>query len=85
MNPTLTDVLGSKVVVISHTDPSMVGMTGTVVDERRNILKLETGRGLKTLPKTSGILLINDQRVDLGSMRFRPEDKMKKIRRKGRQ
>jgi RNase P/RNase MRP subunit p29 len=85
MNPTLTDVIGSKVVVVRHSDPSLVGLEGRVVDERKNVLTLETGRGEKMLPKTSGILLIDDQEADLNRMRFRPEDKMKKIRRKGRQ
>jgi RNase P/RNase MRP subunit p29 len=85
MNPTLTDVIGSKVVVVKHSDPSLVGVVGKVVDERKNVLTIETGRGIKMLPKTSGILLVDDQRADIAKMRFRPEDKMKKIRRKGRQ
>ncbi|MDA8055145.1 MAG: ribonuclease P protein subunit [Thermoplasmatales archaeon] len=83
MNPYLTDIIGSNVRVIKHSDPSMIGMEGKVVDERKNILTLETGNGEKILPKTSGILLINDQRINLDRIRFRPEDKMKKIRRKG--
>ncbi len=85
MNPYLTDVVGCRVKVIEHTDSSMKGMEGKVVDERKNILKLETGSGERILPKTRGILLIEDQRADLSRMRFRPEDKMKKLRRKGRQ
>ena len=63
----------------------MVGLEGKVVDERKNILALETAKGRKLLPKTKGILLIDGQMADLEKMGFRPEDKMKKIRRKGRQ
>ena len=85
MNPYLTDVVGTEVRVIKHSDPTMVGLEGKVVDERKNILVLETAKGRKLLPKTKGILLIDGQMADLEKMRFRPEDKMKKIRRKGRQ
>jgi ribonuclease P protein subunit POP4 len=85
MNAYLTDVIGYKIRVIKHTDPTLVGLEGKVVDERKNILTLETENGKKILPKTKGILMINDQSMDLEKMRFRPEDKMKKIRRKGRQ
>ncbi len=85
MNPYLTDVVGCKVRVIEHSDPTLIGLEGKVVDEKKNVLTLETATGEKVLPKTRGILLIDGQQADLEKMRFRPEDKMKKIRRKGRQ
>lgn len=85
MNPYLTDVIGSKVTVLRHSDPSLVGMKGRIVDERKNILTIETEKGRKILPKTIGIVLIDDRKANLEKMRFRPEDKMKKLRRKGRQ
>jgi ribonuclease P protein subunit POP4 len=85
MNPYLTDVIGSKITVLQHSDPSFLGIRGKVVDEMKNILIIETEKGEKTLPKTMGIALFDDKRANLEKMRFRPEDKMKKLRRKGRQ
>jgi len=35
MNPYLTDVVGTRVRVIKHTDPTLVGLEGDVVDERK--------------------------------------------------
>ncbi|MCL4449889.1 MAG: ribonuclease P protein subunit [Candidatus Thermoplasmatota archaeon] len=84
MNPYLTDVVGTNVKVIKHSDPTIVGMEGRIVDERKNILTIETARGERIVPKTSGTLLIGDQEATLERMRLRPEDKMKKTRRKGR-
>ncbi|EQB64745.1 MAG: hypothetical protein AMDU3_IPLC00004G0323 [Thermoplasmatales archaeon I-plasma] len=84
MNPYLTDVIGTSVKIIKHSDSTIVGLEGRVVDERKNILTIETTRGERIVPKTSGILLIGDQEVILERMRLRPEDKMKKTRRKGR-
>ncbi|MGC8618610.1 MAG: ribonuclease P protein subunit [Thermoplasmata archaeon] len=85
MNPYLTDVIGTNVKMIKHSDPTIAGLEGRVVDERKNILILETTKGERNVPKTNGIMLIEGKEVNLEKMRFRPEDKMKKIRRKERQ
>lgn len=84
MNPYLTDVIGSRITVLEHSDPTLKGLSGRIVDERKNVLSVETERGRKILPKTRGIIMLNDQRANLEKMRFRPEEKMKKMRRKGR-
>lgn len=85
MNPYQTDVIGSDIKVMKHTDPTLVGLEGKAVDETKNVLTLETEKGQKMVPKTSGTLMINYQTANLEKMRFRPEDKMKKMRRKGKQ
>jgi ribonuclease P protein subunit POP4 len=84
MNPYLTDVIGTKVNVLKHSDPSFVGVRGRILDETKNILIVETEKGQKILPKTKGVVLFDDKKANLEKMRFRPEDKMKKLRRKGR-
>ncbi len=84
MNPYQTDVIGARIKVIRHSDPTMVGLEGIATDERKNIIVLESVRGEKVIPKTIGTILVDGQEADLARMRFRPEDKMKKVRRKGR-
>jgi|YelNatPaOPRAMG01_1025707.scaffolds.fasta_scaffold00865_35 RNase P/RNase MRP subunit p29 len=81
MNPYQTDIIGTNVRVVKHTDPSIVGLRGECVDERKNIIVLSTERGEKIVPKTRGIIEVDGKEVILERIRIRPEEKMKKSRR----
>ncbi len=58
MNPKnliLHELIGLEVAVLSHSDPSLVGLRGKVVDETLNLLVVETPRGEKKVPKKYGV------------------------------
>ena len=47
------ELIGLAVLVESSCDPTLKGLSGFVVDETKNTLKIETGSGLvKTVPKS---------------------------------
>ncbi|MEM0135123.1 MAG: ribonuclease P protein subunit [Thermoplasmatales archaeon] len=83
MNPYLTDIIGANVEILKHTDRTFIGLRGTCLDERKNILVISTERGDKVVPKTRGILLISGREVLIEKIKIRPEEKMKKARRRG--
>ena len=45
------EFIGRRVTVAEHSDPSLCGLAGTVVDETRETLLLEFGGGRKRVAK----------------------------------
>ena len=45
------ELIGLMTSVVESTNPSMVGLSGKIVDETRNILIIETENGEKSIPK----------------------------------
>lgn len=77
------ELIGLRVLVKSSTNPWMEGLSGKVVDESRNILLLETERGLKRIPKGgTGLIftLLAGQKVwvDGSILISRPENRINK-------
>lgn len=80
-------MIGLEVKVVESTNPSQVGLSGKVVDESRNILTIETRKGVKNLPKqdcTFSFRIPSGEwvRVDGKLLLARPEDRPKKKLRK---
>ncbi|MEM4379388.1 MAG: ribonuclease P protein subunit, partial [Thermoplasmatales archaeon] len=76
-------IIGADVEILKHTDKTLIGLRGTCLDERKNILVISTERGNKIIPKTRGILLISEREVPIEKIRVRPEEKIKRARRRG--
>jgi ribonuclease P protein subunit POP4 len=76
------ELIGLAVLVRESTDPSLVGVRGTVVDETRNTLLVETPKGEKRVPKhgTEFAFGADAVRVSGDDLLFRPEDRIKKAR-----
>lgn len=78
------ELIGLKVRVMASTNQSMVGLKGSVVDETRNMLVIETPFGVeKKLPKSCTELIFTlpgGERVKVkGSILVsRPEDRIRK-------
>ncbi len=54
-NIVIHELIGLGVVIVNHSDPSLIGLRGTIVDETLKTLLLETDRGKKRVPKKGGI------------------------------
>ncbi len=82
------ELIGLQVRVEKSTDPGREGLRGKVVDETRNTLVVDTGRGEKVLPKAECIFAFHYKgrwvRVDGRLLVARPEDRIKKARHLGR-
>ncbi len=80
------ELIGLHVIVKDHTDATLVGVEGLVVDETQNMLEIErldNGRRLK-IPKVGGTYLFKLENgsfvlVNGDKLLGRPEDRMKRI------
>ena len=46
------ELIGLDTTVITSTNPQIVGLSGKIVDETKSMFVLETGNGLKSIPKS---------------------------------
>ncbi|MGC8574161.1 MAG: ribonuclease P protein subunit [Thermoplasmata archaeon] len=83
MNPFLTDIIGENIEIIESSDRNIIGYKGKVIDETKNIIKV---RGIRDIivQKTGTSIIVGNQIVRMDSIKFRPEEKIKKIRRRGK-
>jgi len=85
--PLLGEIIGCRARVVGATHPGYVGLEGTIVDETKNLLVLETPTGIKKLPKGDIVVEIRLSNgelicVDGATITVRPEDRTKKLWRK---
>lgn len=80
------ELLGLSARIVSTTDKECIGLTGRIVDETKNTFKIETTGKEKVLQKKGTIIAVkigNDEiNIDVSKLRYRPEDRIKKARRK---
>ncbi|MGC8726605.1 MAG: ribonuclease P protein subunit [Thermoplasmata archaeon] len=83
MNPFLTDIIGENIEIIESSDRNIIGYKGKVIDETKNIIKV---RGIRDIivQKNGTSIIVGNQIVRMDSIKFRPEEKIKKIRRRGK-
>lgn len=79
------ELIGLGVRVASAADPTHVGVSGTVVDESRNMISVDTGKKVVKIPKkgTAFEFAAGDGRARVAGddITFRPEDRVKRCRR----
>ncbi len=77
------ELIGLEASIVGSTHEGFVGMKGTVVDETLNTLVIQTPEGDRTIPKTGSTFSFRvggEDHVILGrTIRYRPEDRPKKI------
>ena len=79
------ELIGKHVKVLSASDPSQTGLSGTVVDETKNMLRIDIGTKLVLIPKAFSQLSLSDEakdeRVIMGeAILGRPEDRIGRTR-----
>jgi len=75
------ELIGLKAEVIDGTENTRIGLKGFIVDETKNLVVLETAKGIRKVPKAESVF-----ELDLGSEKAlvkgksilaRPEDRTK--------
>jgi len=77
------ELIGLKVKIKQSKNKSQVGLRGRVIDETYKILKIETNKGEKSIPKDITIFIFTlpngtKVQVDGKILIGRPEDRIKK-------
>jgi ribonuclease P protein subunit POP4 len=80
------ELIGLSAKVISSSDLSLKDVSGIIVDETKKTIRFEVDGEEKVLPKKGTVLLLNikNQKIKLNvsQLTFRPEDRIKKAKRK---
>ena len=77
------ELIGLKVKVVKSSEKTQKGLTGVVIDETYNMLKLETKKGEKAVVKSNCVFIFTlpdktKVQVDGKVLVGRPEDRIKK-------
>ncbi len=70
--------LSREIEVVGSTDPTLVGISGTVLDETRRTLSVKTSNGKVTLAKDTIRFKIGGEEIDGTSVSQRPEERIGK-------
>jgi len=84
MNPLFTDIIGENVKVVRSKDPTILNRKGVVVEESKNMIYIIENDREIALPKKIIDLEIKGKIYDMSRLMIRPEDKIRKMRRKGK-
>lgn len=81
------EFIGKNVTIIESSIINLIGLSGVVVDETKNTLKLKTNNGIKIIIKsivTLSIELSNRIKVQVEGRKisYRPEDRIGRMGRK---
>lgn len=78
------ELVGLVATVVNHTDESLINVSGQVVGETKNMLKVLRGGRLIQVPKVGGVFTFKledgtNVLVDGDALVGRPEDRMRRL------
>jgi ribonuclease P protein subunit POP4 len=80
------ELIGLHVKIQDSNDSSCIGIEGRIIDETKNTLIIDSKGRKKIIPKEGLTLTLRmadeDVAIDASRLRFRPEDRIKKARKK---
>jgi ribonuclease P protein subunit POP4 len=80
------ELIGLYVKIQDSYDKGIIGLEGRIIDETKNTFKIEILGSEKIIPKNGTFLSVRianeDFGIDASKLRFRPEDRIKKARKK---
>lgn len=79
------ELIGLEARVVNSSDPNLIGISGTIIDETRNMLVIEQMERPKMVPKANSIFRITlpsgeEVEVEGAKLVARPEERVKKRR-----
>ena len=73
------EFIGFRATVVDATDPTLCGVQGHILDETKNMLVIETDRGIKKVAKKNITFTINGEHIEGNRIAYRPEERIRKI------
>ena len=74
------EFIGENVTISHHSDPSLCGVSGMIVDETREIVTLSSSDGIKRVSKTSAMFKFETGRLNGDLLKHRPQDRIRKVK-----
>ncbi len=72
------ELIGMHIEISDAKNKSLMGLTGTIIDETKNTLKIQTNTKIKTILKNQVILKLGNLRVEGCELVGRSEERIKK-------
>lgn len=76
------ELIGSEIEITSSSNPNLKGIKGKIIDETKNMLLIETEKGVKKIIKNQIKMKLNTQRkiIEIEGKKIvgRPEERIKK-------
>lgn len=76
MNMMQNEWMGAEVKVVAAANASLVGLSGIVVDESKELITVESAGSVKKVQKNNATFIINNQTVEGGVVRVAPEARL---------
>ncbi|NIM25195.1 MAG: ribonuclease P protein subunit [Nitrososphaeria archaeon] len=74
------EFIGLQTEIIHSTNPQLVGLNGTITNETKSMIQLETKKGIKLIPKSINTwkFNLNNQNIDVDGTKIhkRPFDRL---------
>ena len=75
-----SEFIGETVQVSYHSDPSLCGVSGMIVDETRETIVIESEGVRKVISKRPAKFMFEDGEVLGSKIAYRPQDRIKKVK-----
>jgi ribonuclease P protein subunit POP4 len=73
-----SEFIGNQIKIIEAKNSSLIGLTGKVINESKNMLTIDTGSKTKSLIKNQITFIFKGKKVVGKSISSRPEERIKK-------
>ncbi len=74
------EFIGENVTISHHSDPSLCGVSGKIVDETRETVVIETNGLKKIVSKRSAKFMFENGEIVGSKIAYRPQDRIKKVK-----
>ena len=74
------EFMGELVTVSKHSDPSIQGISGKVIDETRETITIYSNGKTKMVSKRSGKFMFKDGEIEGNKIAYRSQDRIKKVK-----
>ena len=74
------EFIGENVQISYHSDPSLCGVSGMIVDETRETIIIEAEGDRKIISKRPARFMFEDGEVLGSKIAYRPQDRIKKVK-----
>ena len=74
------EFIGENVQISYHSDPSLCGVSGMIIDETRETIVIESEGVRKVVSKRPAKFMFEDGEVLGSKIAYRPQDRIKKVK-----
>ena len=74
------EFMGEDVTVSKHSDPSLQGISGKIVNESRETITIFSNGKAKMVSKRPGKFIFKDGEIDGNYIAYRSQDRIKKVK-----